>query len=369
MVKQDVFVTGMGWSTALGSDLLKVWGQLKSGYSGFQKLPHSGILRNDLAAPVPGLTMPPGPRMHALAVQAIGLAMADAGVKFEGDGLQLVLGTSLGSWLDEPVGPQSKLDAWALDVARATGAKEPPVSISTACSSGSDAIAFAAGLIQAGEARICVCGGADVLTPAKRMGHSALATMSPTRLRAFDERHDGTLLGEGAAFLVLQAMPGPRPYARLVGIGSSNDAAGFTSPAAEARGALSALRHSLMDARLKPSAIGVINAHGSGTPLNDATEAIAFRTLFQGPERPVAFATKGNFGHTLGATGAIEAVATILALVAGEVPPVAGLEFPDPAFPLPLPLGQPFHGTMRFGASLTLGFGGFNTCLIFERYP
>jgi 3-oxoacyl-[acyl-carrier-protein] synthase II len=270
--------------------------------------------------------------------------------------------------LDDPAEAPAGLDAWTREVAVASGTALPAIALSTACSSGSDAIAFGAGLIRAGVAQACVCGGADVLTPAKRLGHSTLGTLSPSHLRAFDQRHDGTLLGEGAAFMVLQSQPGVRTYALLAGAGSGNDAAGFTSPDPDARGALFALRRSLANARLEHRDIGMINAHGSGTPINDTTEAIAFRALFTGFNKPIAFATKGNFGHTLGATGAMEAVVTVLALAAGQVPPVAGLEQPDPAFPLTLPVAQPLPCNARFGASLTLGFGGFNTSLIFERY-
>ena len=362
-------MTGMGWSTALGSDLQGVWQSLLAGRTGFQAMPHPRPLRNDLAAPVPGVSLPPGPRLRALATQAMDQAIRDAGVTPDDPSIQLILGTSLGAWLDDPAEVSSGMDAWAREVAGTACMALPAIALSTACSSGSDAIAFGAGLIRAGVAQTCVCGGADVLTPAKRLGHSALGTLSPSRLRAFDRRHDGTLLGEGAAFMVLQGRPGIRTHARLAGVGSGNDAAGFTSPDVEARGAVYALRRSLASAGLEPGAIGIINAHGSGTPMNDATEAIAFRTLFRGSDQPVAFATKGHFGHTLGATGAIEAIATVLALAARQVPPVAGLEEPDPVFPLPLPVGQPLPCDARFGASLTLGFGGFNTSLIFERYP
>jgi 3-oxoacyl-[acyl-carrier-protein] synthase II len=110
----------------------------------------------------------------------------------------------------------------------------------------------------------------------------------------------------------------------------------------------------------------VINAHGSGTPLNDATEALAFHEVFGAEGRAIVFGTKGNFGHSLGATGALEAIALVLALRSGKVPPVVGLEQPDPAMKLPLPAGEPLSVDARWGLSLTLGFGGFDTSLIFQ---
>jgi 3-oxoacyl-[acyl-carrier-protein] synthase II len=259
------------------------------------------------------------------------------------------------------------LHAWADAVGQAVGAAAAPIAVSTACSAGSDAILLGAELLRAGAARCCVCGGADVLTWSKRLAHSALGTMSPTTLRAFDVRHDGTLLGEGAAFLVLEPAAESRTHhARLRGAGSANDAAAMTAPDTTGLGARYALERSLADAGLGPEAIGLINAHGSGTPLNDATEAHALRDVFAGQGCPLVFATKGNFGHSLGATGAIEAVALVLALATRRVPPVIGLEQPDPAFPLPLPFRQPMDCAARIGLSLTLGFGGFDTSLVFE---
>jgi 3-oxoacyl-[acyl-carrier-protein] synthase II len=216
----------------------------------------------------------------------------------------------------------------------------------------------------------------DVLTTSKRLAHSALGTMSPTTLRAFDARHDGMLLGEGAAFVVLESDPGHAapPLSTLRGVGSANDASGMTTPDEGGRGARFAVERSLADAGLLASAIDVVNAHGSGTPLNDATEALALREVFVrggagSGERPIVFGTKGNFGHSLGATGTVEAIALILALRTGRVPPVAGLEQRDPAFPLPLPMGAPLLASMRIGLSLTLGFGGFDTSLVFEAAP
>jgi 3-oxoacyl-[acyl-carrier-protein] synthase II len=126
------------------------------------------------------------------------------------------------------------------------------------------------------------------------------------------------------------------------------------------------MERSISDAGLTPGDIGLVNAHGSATPTNDRAEAEAFRAVFgQGP-RPLVFATKGAFGHSLGATGAMEAIALILGLREGVVPPVAGLEQPVPDFPCLLPVGRPVRHAARIGLSLTLGFGGFDTSLVFE---
>jgi 3-oxoacyl-[acyl-carrier-protein] synthase II len=398
IASSPIAVTAIAWSTPLGDDLDAVWERMLAGESGLVPVPQeatAGVpppspqtrLRNDLAAAVPSVEVaspvtmggdPPNPparlasaRMTALALPALRRALAAADCDPADDDVRMVLGTSLGAFLEgEP--ESAPLHAWADTLAREVGAAHLPVSLSTACSSGSDAILVGAELIRAGAARRVICGGVDVLTLSKRLAHSALGSMSPTMLRAFDLRHDGTLLGEGAGFLVLEAVPRRAPLAWLRGVGSANDAAGMTTPDAAGLGARYALERSLADAGLGPEAIGVINAHGSGTPLNDATEARAFHDVFGGPEgqtrqpRPIVFATKGNFGHSLGATGVLEAITVLLVLRTGQVPPVVGLEQPDPHLGFPLPQGRSLPCDARFGLSVTLGFGGFDTSLVFE---
>ncbi|MGO9445134.1 MAG: beta-ketoacyl synthase N-terminal-like domain-containing protein [Thiobacillaceae bacterium] len=362
----SIFVTGMSWVTALGDDLESVWQALIAGRSGFKPVQHPGRLRNSLAAAAMDQGTPPHERLVQMTCRAIQRALSMAGRQPNDPEVRLVLGTSLAAFLDDAASRQS-LSGWARTAARDLSAAAPPVIISTACSAGSDAIAVGAELIRAGLARCCVCGGADVLSWSKRIAHSTLGTMTPTMLRAFDIRHDGTLLGEGAGFMVLEpATTRQNPLAILRGAGLANDATGMTVADMTGLSAKYAMTRSLADAGLQPEAIGLINAHGSGTPMNDTTERNAFRGLFTGRTKPLVFATKGNFGHSLGATGAIEAIALVLALRAGQVPPIFGLEQPDPEFPLPLPCHSAVACDARVGLSLTLGFGGFDTSLIFE---
>jgi 3-oxoacyl-[acyl-carrier-protein] synthase II len=362
-------VTGMAWITPLGDDLDSVWQALLEGRSGFVPLEYSGRLRNELAAPcAAGAELSPSERLARFSRQSILRALAAARVASEDPELRLVIGTSLASWLDDDAASRASLSAWARSVAHELGLSAPPIVVSTACSAGSDAIMVGAELIRAGLARYCVCGGADVLTTSKRLAHSALGTMSPTNLRAFDVRHDGTLLGEGAGFMVLESSESCRkqPLALLRGCGSANDASGMTAADVTGLSARYAIERSLEDAGMPAAAIGVIKAHGSGTVMNDTTERNAFASVFTGASRPIVFGTKGNFGHSLGATGAIEAIATVLALRKKQVPPVCGLEQPDPEFPLRLPYPEATSTDARVGLSLTLGFGGFDTSLVFE---
>lgn len=363
-------VTGMAWTTALGDDPEGVWSRLCAGETGLLPVAaqRAGRLRNDRAGMVSAFPpdQPPPERLAAMTRETLARALAVAGRAPTDPGLRLILGTSFGSYLeDDP--PEPSAYAWADRVAQAMGFREPPWLISTACSAGSDAIQVGAALIREGMADACVCGGVDILTWCKRLSHSALGTLSPTLLRAFDMRHDGTLFGEGAAFLVLEA-PSKRtpPLAWLRGCGSSSDATGMTAPDTTGVAVGLAIERSLADAGLTAGQIGVINAHASGTPMNDRAEKEALGRLFAHPPQPLLFGTKGNFGHTLGATGAMEAMALILALRHRQVSPVYGLEQPEPDFPLPLVMGRPAELRNPIGLSLTLGFGGFDTSLIFE---
>jgi 3-oxoacyl-[acyl-carrier-protein] synthase II len=155
----------------------------------------------------------------------------------------------------------------------------------------------------------------------------------------------------------------------LSGAGSANDASGMTIPDVTGLSAEYAIQRSLKDAGLDATSIGLINAHGSGTVMNDTTECNAFESMFRGPEAPVVFATKGNFGHSLGATGAIESIVLIQALRSGKAPPIHGLEQPLEELSLPLAMTEPVSCAARYGLNLTLGFGGFDTSLIFEVMP
>jgi 3-oxoacyl-[acyl-carrier-protein] synthase II len=358
-------VTGMAWTTPLGDSLEGVWESLLAGRSGIRPVAHQGRLRNDLAAPVaePDLSVAPGSRLHHMACSAIARALQAAGKTASDPAVQLVVGTSLGTYLEDP--PEAPLYGWIEKVGAELGMTSKPIGVSTACSSGSDAILLGAELIRSGAASCCVCGGADVLTWSKRIGHSSLGTMSPTTLRAFDRRHDGTLLGEGAGFVVLEADPG-EPLAVLRGCGSANDGTGMTSADTSGKCARLAIERSLTDAGLSAGEVGLINAHGSGTQMNDLTEKNALGEVFRGDPKPLVFATKGNFGHSLGATGALEAIALVMAMRSGRVPQIFGLEDPDPEFALPLARGVAVEHSARIGLSLTLGFGGYDTSLVFE---
>ncbi|MFC3997260.1 beta-ketoacyl-[acyl-carrier-protein] synthase family protein [Nocardiopsis sediminis] len=371
----DPEVTGMGWETPLGDSLDDVWTRLLNGESGIREIPYEHPLRSTLAAVVPTVPLSDAPheRQQALTASAIRSALADAGLDPDvlgAPGTALLLGTSYAGNLDDPEG--SSLHEWARRTADEVGHPQPPLCVTTACSAGSDALLMGAELIRSGRREICVCVGADVVTPAKRLGHSMLGTMSPRALRAFDVQHDGMVLGEGAGALVLESAEhawrrSARVRATLRGAGSANDAAGMTAPDPGGGSVVLAVERALAGSGLATGDIAAVSAHGTGTPVNDAVEATSLGALFgPGERRPVVYGTKGTLGHSLGACGTIEAITLIQALTDRRVPPVHGLEQPMDGFPLPLPQGAPGTVTDGCGLSLTLGFGGFNTALLFS---
>jgi 3-oxoacyl-[acyl-carrier-protein] synthase II len=307
-----------------------------------------------------------------MTVDALARCLDDAALAMDDPRLQPVLGTSYGPHLD--TANTTSLSQWAQEASAQSGLVRSPLTVTTACSAGSDTLLLALELLRSGAAEICVCGGIDVLTMSKRLGHSFLGTMSPDDLRAFDVKHDGTLLGEGAGFMVLEPEQSARArqariHGFLSGAGSSNDAMGSVAPDASGRTVTLAVQRALSSGEVEAQDISVISAHGSGTPVSDAVEAKSYEQLFgSGKERPVVFATKGAFGHTLGATGSLGAITVVQALKSGLAPPVHGLEETIPGLSLPLPAGRPAVVRGRFGLSVTLGFGGFNTCLLFEGH-
>ncbi|PRX51464.1 3-oxoacyl-[acyl-carrier-protein] synthase II [Prauserella shujinwangii] len=254
------------------------------------------------------------------------------------------------------------------------GTRGPNLVVSTACASGATAIGLGLGLLRADTADVVVCGGTDAgITPLHVAGFHKLRALTrarrhpPSRAsRPFDRDHDGFIMAEGAAVLVLEreadaTARGARPYARLAGYGATADAYHITAPHPEGHGAKAAIRAACRDAGLGPHEIGHVNAHATSTPTGDGVEAAVIAELL--PEAVVT-STKGVTGHTLGAAGAIEAAYTALALHTQTVPPTANLHTPcDQAAPLDLVAGQARPGRFDTALSNSFGFGGHNAVL------
>jgi 3-oxoacyl-[acyl-carrier-protein] synthase II len=254
----------------------------------------------------------------------------------------------------------------------------PSFGVVSACAAGAHAIGTAMRMLQAGDADAVVTGGSEAaLTPLARAAFAALDAVSATGTsRPFDARRDGFVMGEGAAVLVLEDEErarerGARILARVRGYGATSDAFHLTAPDAEGRGAADAIRIALADAGVEPEDVDYVNAHGTSTPLNDRAETIALKkALGKHAQTVPVSSTKSSIGHTLGAAGAIEAVATILALRDRVAPPTLGYEQPDEGLDLDYvpgsarPLGE--GDTPLIGLSNSFGFGGHNAALVLE---
>lgn len=372
VVNQAIQISGCAALTPIGDDLQSTWAALLDGRSGLVNVPSPHPLRNTLAGPCLAPPygedgLPPSRRLRLLTTAAITAALTDAGLTDASvtDRWCLVLGTSFGAYLDE----EDDLAAWATDVCSELGLPRPLV-LSTACSSGADAIAIGRDLIRSGDADVCLAGGVDVLTEAKRLGHSALQTMSADTVRPFDAKADGMLVGEGCGLFVLESADhmsarGHVPVGEVLGCGASNDAAGLTTLDPSGRHVARAIEMALDEAAADAQSVGVVCAHATGTPMNDPAESLAYTLVFGSIDSPpLVMATKGSLGHALGAAGSIELVLTLQALRTGTAPPIHGLRNVREGMPLAASTSPaPLDSERPVGVSVSIGFGGFNTCV------
>ena len=249
------------------------------------------------------------------------------------------------------------------------GAAGPVLTVSTACASGATALGVGADLLRDDRADLVVAGGYDVLCRFVMRGFDALRSLTRDRVRPFDRRRSGLLLGEGAA-LVAMAREGSPRLGRLLGHGSASDGAHLAAPDPEGRGLEFAVRAALAEAGVGPGDIDFVSAHGTGTPLNDRIEAAVLHRVLgdRALEVPVN-SIKGGLGHTMGAAAALEAIMCLLAGRHGMVPPTVGFEEVDPACRLAVVHGAARAYRPRVSLSTSLGFGGCNAALVLEGAP
>lgn len=261
------------------------------------------------------------------------------------------------------------------------GLKGPNYATTSACATSANAIADAFMLVQRGSADIMFCGGSEAaITPMAIAGFNAAQALSEwndnymTACRPFDKNRNGFVMGDGAATLVLEEYEnaksrGAKIYGELVGIGMSGDAYHLTAPAPEGAGAVRAMKAALKDAELKPEQIDYINAHGTSTELNDLNETKAIKTVFgEHAYKMNINSTKSMTGHQLGAAGAMEAVACLLALKEGIIPPTINLDEPDPECDLNYTPKVAVKRDIKYALSNSFGFGGHNATLIFKKF-
>jgi 3-oxoacyl-[acyl-carrier-protein] synthase II len=266
--------------------------------------------------------------------------------------------------------PMLMANAGAATISMRTGWHGPSETVATACAAGTHAISAAARLVASGRCDVVIGGGSEAgVHPVSVAAFTNMTAVSRSgNSRPFDVRHDGFVMGEGAAGLVLESWDraenrGAHIYAEIAGAASTADAYHITAPSPDGAGAVDCMELAIADAELAVADIRQINAHGTATPLNDVAEARAINKVFGEPGPPVT-SNKGVTGHGLGAAGAIEAVASILSINHELIPPTAGYEEPDPEVHLDV-----VHGSARPWepgpvVSNSFGFGGHNGVLV-----
>jgi 3-oxoacyl-(acyl-carrier-protein) synthase len=264
--------------------------------------------------------------------------------------------------------PRAHADA----VAFRFGLEGPRETLVMACASGAASVALGADLIRDGVVDVALVGGVDALTRICFMGFNALRLLAPEPCRPFDRERRGMSIGEAAAFLVLEEAGhcrarGGRAHAELAGAAMTTDAHHVTAPHPEGEGMIRAMSLALGSAAMASGEIGYVNAHGTGTPQNDRIEALALARVF-GEGRVLVSSSKSLVGHTMAAAGSVEAIATILALEHGVVPPTANLTEIDPAVPFDCVPGVARPADLGAALSNSFGFGGQNVSLIFRRF-
>ena len=394
--RPDIVVSGLGVVSPYGAGVKSFWTGLAAGTCAIKPITliDTEGFRSRIAAEVPAEAVAAlgvsrrRSRADRLALAAAREALADSGL--EGPARRrsaLLIGAVGGGMLEgedwywgemhgRPSGSMRALRSilplshaetlgWRLGL---TGPKETVV---MACASGAASIALGADLVRAGVTPTALVGGVDALTHICFMGFNALKLLDPTPCRPFDRDRRGMSIGEAAAFLVIEDADhcrarGGRAHARLAGYGMTTDAHHVTAPHPEGEGMIHAMEQALADAGLASSAVGYVNAHGTGTPQNDRAEALALRRVF-GEGGVLVSSTKSLVGHTMAAAGSVEAAATILALQHGLLPPTANLEHLDPDVPFDCLAGTARPAEVGAALSNSFGFGGQNVSLAFER--
>ena len=403
--ERRVVITGLGAVTAMGLGRKPFWDALCAGRSaiGPLRLEPFGELGINIAAQLP----PYAPEDHfdakqllvmdrfaQFAVMAAREAVADAGIDFEselGATSAVILGTGVGgkSTDDEAaqliyakggrrvnpmIIPRVMASAATSQVSAEFGITGPAFSTTSACASAGHAIAQAYMMIQSGLTPVVLSGGSEAcLNYGTLRAWEAMRVMAPDNCRPFSRQRKGMVLGEGGAVLVLESLAharrrGANIYAELAGVGMSADAGHITRP--DETGAARSMNAALTSAGLAASDIDYINAHGTGTPVNDVTETKAIHLSFGDHAKHLAISsTKSMHGHTLGAAGAIELVATTLSLYHGIIPPTANYLEPDPACDLDYVPNQARERRLQAALSNSFAFGGLNVSLALSAAP
>ena len=382
---EPVSVLAAGVVTPIGPDLDAFWSGLLGGadaLTAIERFPTDDLRvgRGGEIKKIPAVAAGIRSRAAALLIAAGADLRGRARLGAAPGRIAVVVGTALGGVeelehaLDHDPTPRRAFDALydapGHALADWLGARGPVLTVSAACASGATALGVGADLLREGAADLVVAGGYDVLCRFVLRGFDALRSLTRERVRPFDRRRSGLLLGEAAGLVLLareRDVRGPR-LGRLLGHGSASDASHVAAPDPNGRGLEAAIRAALAAADVAPGDLDFVSAHGTGTPLNDRIEtAVLRRVLGARAEAIPVNSIKGALGHTMGAAAALEAIMCLLAAREGLIPPTAGFEEPDPSCGLDYVPGTCRAVRPRLMLSTSLGFGGCNAALVLER--
>jgi 3-oxoacyl-[acyl-carrier-protein] synthase II len=400
----------MGVVSPVGNDIESYWRALREGRSGIRAIDHfdaselpsriAGIAEDVELADMSRKDIMRRDRYVILALGAADQAWKHSGLDISKEDpfrCGVVIGTGIGGLytIQEQVGkftlegakrvsplmvPKVLTNMAAGEVGIRLGLMGPNKAIITACASGTQSIGEAASIIRAGVADIMVAGGAEASVVGFGIAGfgamKALSTRNDDPLRAsrpFDLDRDGFVMGEGAGLLVLESEEhakarGAEIYAEVLGHGETCDAYHVTAPSPDGRGAAEAMKAALRDASMNPEDIGYFNAHGTSTKYNEIGEAKALALVFGQDTMPPVSSTKSMTGHLLGAAGAVEAIACVMSIRDGVLPPNINYDTPDPECIVNIIANEAREAKIKAAMSNSLGFGGHNASVIVARY-
>ena len=413
MDHKRVVITGLGAISALGSSVDQYWSGLIKGKSGIRRITQfdASNLPCQIAGEIPDFEVEKYverkearrmPRSSQIALASAIQAVADAGfgqTMPEPERASVVFGTAIGGLekVDEGIQilrkygyervnpftiPGGIPNLSAFLISRQFQCLGPNSTIATACATGTQAIGEAAELIRRGVADIVITGGTEALIRDFSFGGFCAMRALPVNYndspeaasRPFDAKREGFVFSEGAATIVLESLEHAiqrqaRIYAEFAGHSSSTDAYHVAQPDPEAAGPCRAMKWALEDAGLDPTQVDYINAHGTSTPLNDSTETRAIKCVFGERSYKIAISsTKSMVGHAMGASGTLEAIACVLTIDNGIIPPTINYEYPDPECDLDYVPNDPRMQHVEVTMSNSFGLGGQNACLVLKKY-
>lgn len=411
--RKRVVITGIGAVTPLGSSVPQLWEGWIRGQSGIRRITHfdANIFPCQIAGEIPDFEPDKYlerkearriPRSAQIAVASAIQAVADAGLPEkmpDPERCGVVYGTAMGGidFIDDALlvlrsQGHSRVNPFALPmsipnlsgflISKQFQCLGPNATIITACATGTQTVGEGSEKIRRGLADLMIVGGTEALVKEYAIGGFVNMRALPVNYndhpekasRPFDAKREGFIFSEGAAALVIESLEhaqqrNARIYAEILGHASSCDGYHIAAPEPEGAGAIRTMNWALKDARVKPEQIDYINAHGSSTPLNDATETKAIKKVFGDHAYRLAISsTKSMIGHAMGASGSLEAIACTLTIFNGLIPPTINYEYPDPDCDLDYVPNQARQANINFTLSNSFGLGGQNACLILKKF-